>query len=227
MKWRKFFLSLIVIIPAAVVCSYALGYVLWETKAYGLQRWQSPLLWFSIGMGSWFLLFIVLPRPMWLYVFGHELTHAISAWLFGGTVFRMKVSSRGGYIKTDKNNVWIALAPYFFPIYSGLILWIWWLLSFWIVLEPWELVLYGLLGMSWAFHLTFTVWMLVMTEQSDIAPHGNLFSFSLIYWINLMLLTFFLVLVMPEITWQDWWKGLNQGWHWSRGLGLSFYHFLL
>ena len=214
-----------ILLPLAVICSYAFGYILWETKIEGLKQARSPLLWFSLGIGGWFIFFFCLPRPMWFYVFGHELTHAIGAWLFGGTVFRMKVSSRGGFIRTNKSNVWIALAPYFFPIYTGLIFWIWWLISFWIFLEPWTAWLYGLVGMSWGFHLTFTIWMLITTEQSDIVPHGNLFSFSLIYWINILLLTLFLVLVMPEITWRDWWKGLQQGWLWGKELGLSFYKF--
>ena len=58
---------------------------------------------------------------MVLYVFGHELTHALWVWLMGGRVSRFRVGRDGGHIVTDKNNFWIALAPYFFPLYSLLV----------------------------------------------------------------------------------------------------------
>ena len=55
---------------------------------------------------------------MLVYVFGHELTHALWVWLMGGRVSRFRVGRDGGHIVTDRNNFWIALAPYFFPLYS-------------------------------------------------------------------------------------------------------------
>jgi hypothetical protein len=47
-----------------------------------VQFWV-PLL---AGVALWLLLYNTLPRPMWLYVFGHELTHALCAWCFGAKV---------------------------------------------------------------------------------------------------------------------------------------------
>ncbi|MEZ5406005.1 MAG: hypothetical protein R3F23_07495 [Verrucomicrobiia bacterium] len=223
MKWQKFFIGLLGLIPLAFLCSYALGMSLYEVKTQLYA--QNSLVWFGAGFVSWLLLFFILPRPMWLYVFGHELTHALGIWLFGGSVFRMKVSSRGGYVRTDKSNVWIALAPYFFPIYSGLVVWIWWLLSFWMTLDGWSAILYLLLGLTWGFHLTFTVLMLITTEQSDVTQHGWLFSMSFIYLMNILLLTFFLILLLPQLTWEQWWTGFLLGWKEMRELGLSFYQF--
>ena len=53
---------------------------------------------------------------------GHELTHAIWVWMWGGRVSRFEVSREGGYILTDTHNFWIALAPYFYPIYSFVVI---------------------------------------------------------------------------------------------------------
>jgi hypothetical protein len=220
-KWQKFFIGLLCLIPLAFLCSYALGTSLFSVKTQLYA--QNSLVWFGVGLASWLLMFFMLPRPMWFYVFGHELTHALGIWLFGGRVFRMKVSSRGGYVRTDKNNVFISLVPYFFPIYSGLVIWLWWLLSFWLVLERWSVILYILLGLTWGFHLTFTVQMLVTTEQSDVTEHGWLFSMSFIYLANLLLITFFLILLLPQLSWEQWWQGLGRGWAVMRELGLSFY----
>ena len=58
---------------------------------------------------------------MWIYVFGHELTHALWTWLFGGQVKKMKVSSSGGHVIISKTNFLIALAPYFFPLYAVIV----------------------------------------------------------------------------------------------------------
>jgi hypothetical protein len=65
--------------------------------------------------------FFLLPKPMWIYVFGHELTHALWTWLFGGQVKKMKVTSKGGHVVISKTNFVIALAPYFFPLYVVLV----------------------------------------------------------------------------------------------------------
>lgn len=67
---------------------------------------------------------------MWIYVFGHELTHALWAWVFGGKIFEMKVSSEGGVVRTDKSNFLIVLAPYFFPVYVLITLLLWLIAGF-------------------------------------------------------------------------------------------------
>ena len=81
--------------------------------------WAAEEFWFfSLGVVLWLIAFFGLPRPLLVYVFGHELTHAVWVWLMGGRVSQFRVSRDGGHIITDRNNFWIALAPYFFPLYS-------------------------------------------------------------------------------------------------------------
>ena len=38
---------------------------------------------------------------MWIYVVGHELTHAVWVWLFGGSVKKFKATSNGGHVIVD------------------------------------------------------------------------------------------------------------------------------
>ena len=40
---------------------------------------QATLIWvgFLSGAACWVVIFCLLPKPMWIYVFGHELTHAL------------------------------------------------------------------------------------------------------------------------------------------------------
>jgi hypothetical protein len=66
---------------------------------------------FAAGGLCWIILFLSLPTPMWIYVVGHELTHALWALMFGGRVKRFKATSRGGHVVVTKSNSLIVLAP--------------------------------------------------------------------------------------------------------------------
>jgi hypothetical protein len=76
---------------------------------------------FLAGAACWIVIYLLLPRPMWIYVVGHELTHALWVWFLGGTVKRFRATSSGGHVVVSKSNFLIALAPYFFPLYAGII----------------------------------------------------------------------------------------------------------
>jgi hypothetical protein len=139
---------------------------------------------------------------MLVYVFGHELTHAFWVLLMGGRVSRFRVARHGGHIVTDRNNFWIALAPYFFPLYSILIIGAYGALRLFFQVQPHGRVLYGLIGATWAFHFTFTCWM-IPKKQTDLTDHGTFFSLVVIYLMNLLLLSVMLVLASAQITFAD------------------------
>ena len=111
---------------------------------------------FSAGFLTWAVVFIFLPRTMWLYVLGHEFTHALAAMLAGGKVSAFHVSSKGGHVMTDRVSWWIALAPYFVPIYALIWMALWLTVDFYHPLKAWQPILYFGIGLFWAFHLTFT-----------------------------------------------------------------------
>src|SRR5476651_2166923 len=111
---------------------------------------------FLAGAACRIVIFLLLPKPMWVYVFGHELTHALWTWLFGGRVKKMKVTSKGGHVVISKTNFVIALAPYFFPLYAvimilafaiGHLIWDW---------KNYFVFFHLLIGAAYAFHLTLT-----------------------------------------------------------------------
>ena len=93
----------------------------------------------------------------------------------GGRVSRFRVGREGGHIITDRNNFWIALAPYFFPLYSLITIAIYGLLSLFFNMQPYGRLLYALIGVTWAFHLTFTCWM-ILKNQTDLSDQGTFFS---------------------------------------------------
>jgi hypothetical protein len=177
------------------------------------QFWATEDFWFfSLGVILWMLFFTGClaffgePRGRWLYVLGHEGTHAVWAWLSRGRVSEFKVHRDGGHILTDKPTVLVTLAPYFYPIPCIL------LIVLFAVVRPFyrledapPVFAYGrtlltpmglfflLFGLAWGFHISFTVWM-IRRGQSDLRMHGNFFSLVLIYLGNLAFLSLLLVL---------------------------------
>lgn len=137
----------------------------------------------AIGFGLWVLLFFVLPRPMRTYVLGHELTHAFWALLMGARVSRLRVTARGGSVNVSKSNWLITLAPYFFPFYTMLVIAAAAAIGRFIDLRPYEPLVLGAVGLTYAFHVTFTIAMLLL-RQPDIQEHGRLFSYTVIVILN-------------------------------------------
>jgi hypothetical protein len=139
------------------------------------------------GFFAWLLVFFLLPRTMWLYVLGHEFTHALAAMLAGGKVSAFKVTAQGGHVMTDKVNWWIALSPYFVPIYALIWIALWLTVDFYYPLHAWLPILFFGIGLGWAFHVTFTISML-HPRQTDLSREGYLFSAVIILFFNLAII---------------------------------------
>ena len=180
-KWCKTIIA-ILLLP---VCAGAVSALWMVLRASG----EADTTWvpFVAGAACWVVIYILLPKPMWVYVFGHELTHALWTWLIGGRVKKFKASSKGGHVVVTKSNFAVALAPYFFPLYAVLIVlafvaghWMW----------NWEhyLVWFHLsLGAAYAFHITLN-WHILQHDQTDISSQGYLFSIVIIFLGNIAVL---------------------------------------
>jgi hypothetical protein len=200
-KWVKFIFA-IFLLPICGVLTQTFFTVF--ARATVTQRlWAGEEFWFfSLGAVLWLIAFFGLPRPILIYVFGHELTHALWVWLMGGRVSRFRVGPDGGHVVTTKANFWIALAPYFFPIYSILTIAIYGGLSLSFNMQPYGRLLYAIIGVTWAFHFTFTCWM-IPKNQTDLTDQGTFFSLVVIYLMNLLLLSVMLILASRQITFES------------------------
>lgn len=191
-KWIKFLIA-ILLLP---VCAGAARALWLMVRACGNA--DITLVPFIGGAGCWVVIFFLLPKPMWIYVFGHELTHALWTWLFGGEVKKMMVTSKGGHVVISKTNFLIGLAPYFFPLYAvlvigvfvlGNLIWNWHGYLVWFHL---------LLGAAYAFHISLTFHVL-QTQQSDITSQGYLFSAVVIFLGNVCVLLFGIPLLTARV----------------------------
>jgi len=170
----------------------------WQLAVTSLSISYQPLVpyWFTGGFLLYTLIHVLFKKPILSYVVGHELTHALFAVLFGGSVKSFHASERGGQVQITKSNFVITLAPYFFPLYT-----VFALVGYWLaraadapLLEPW-LVLVA--GAAFAFHVILTL-IFLQTDQNDIAEHGAFFSYPLIFLFNILLTALLIRLLLAQ-----------------------------
>ena len=206
-KWCKTILA-VLLLPLCLGAGWALERVV-------LASGNADTIWIALlsGAACWLVIYLLLPKPTWIYVVGHELTHALWTWAMGGRVTKFKASSQGGHVLVTKNNFLIALAPYFFPLYAALVV-----VSFQVGQLIWDWHKYQvwfhfLLGAAYSFHLTLT-WHVLKSDQSDITSQGYLFSFVVIFLGNVLVLLIGIPLLTarPEvITALHWWGDCTLG----------------
>ena len=194
--WARFLrlaLACIVLLPLSVVMVLALLMQLYSAgdTVSSLNFWTRVPVWYSLlGAATYIMLVIVRitnPILVFIYVLGHELTHALAAKLCFGRVERLHINLDGGYVETDADNLFIALSPYFVPLWMCT-----WLLGLWVAnwvhpFPEWESWFYAGLGFWWCFHLYWTAWV-IPREQPDMLENGLLFSLLLVMILNIAIL---------------------------------------
>ena len=151
---------------------------------------------FAAGYVAWVLTWFCFKAPVRAYVLGHELTHALWGLLFGARVGRMRVSENGGSVMLSKSNVWISLAPYFFPFYTLLATGIYLLAAQFVDTPLLRLVFLFLVAYTLGFHMTFT-FVTLRVRQPDIMEHGRLFSWVVIWLLNILEAGFWITILTP------------------------------
>jgi hypothetical protein len=208
-KWAKLVVA-VLLTPFCVGAVCALVKVLRATGSAD-TFWVA----FLGGAASWLGIYLLLPKPMRIYVFGHELTHALWTWAFGGRVKKFKATARGGHVVITKSNFLIVLAPYFFPLYAALVV-----VCFFLAQLIWSwtrsLVWFHLLvGAAYSFHVTLT-WHALQTRQTDITSQGYLFSAVIIFLGNIAVL----LLGIPLLAGGPVSLLAALGWWWSETAGV-------
>lgn len=207
----------LLLLPVCAITTYTL-ITQFSNETLHRRLWVTPEFWYfgtgALLMCGWFYTGLMRTMFLYLYVLGHELTHAIFVIFHLGKVSDMKVSVHGGYIATNKSNILISLSPYFFPFWSMALISIYGLLGLCIKLPPYsEPTLFALLGASWTFHLWWTLWM-IPRDQPDLKENDTFFSLVIIYLANILILTTMLCLASRTLTFQhfsvSWWIHAEQ-----------------
>lgn len=154
-----------------------------------------------VGFGLWLFLYFTLPRPVRSYILAHELTHALWAWISGATVHGINVARDSGSVELSKSNFLIMLAPYFFPLYTVIVITAYCILAIFLPVADYYVFWFGLIGLTWGFHLTFTVSTLFQ-HQTDIRDCGYVFSYAFIFLLNVLgVLTW--IVVVSDVTLEE------------------------
>ncbi len=143
-------------------------------------------LWFLGGAVAMTALYCWKGRAcMVVYIFAHEMTHALVGLFCLARVHRVSVQETGGFVELNKSNLLIVLAPYCVPFYLllavGLRFVLAWLWPGMLPDEPW----FGLFGALTLFHVLYTLSALLSMAQPDIREYGRLFSYWFILCVNL------------------------------------------
>jgi hypothetical protein len=193
----------ITLAPSAAILLWSALRALWGLSSSGpvvypfLSGFALPLL----------LRLFVAPRGsplgrfvMGIYVFGHELTHALATWMEGGKVFAFKAGPDGGHVDVSSVSTFASLAPYCLPLYSLLVVLGW---RAWVWARPGTGGLPTFLflrGLTLSFHALTTFECLWAQNQPDLdAAGGVVFSLSLIILANGLVLLLMLKVLFPGL----------------------------
>jgi len=157
---------------------------------------------FLLGIAGYALIHFLFKKPILFYIFGHELTHAISVFLCRGRVRAFHISSSGGRVRSTKSNFFISLSPYLFPIYTIFVVVFYFILALFLDVTRYLGFFLFFLGFTWAFHIFLTFYFLGQ-GQKDIVHSGRIFSLPLIYIVNLLILVVILSCLSKQITFSD------------------------
>ena len=184
---RRFLLLLLAVVGLPMIWGLAVALLQgFAADVAGGPLLSSERLWFLGGAVAMTALYAWKGRAlMVVYVFAHEMTHALAGLLFLSRIHRVSVRETGGFVELSKSNLVIVLAPYCVPLYllvavgaRALTAWLW---PGALPEGPWL----GLFGALTLFHVLYTLSALLSVVQPDVREYGWLFSYWLILCVNL------------------------------------------
>ena len=193
MKFLKFLLALILF---PITCL-----VVWEDLRIllGVLEHLSAAVSFFLGAVIYSAIHYKYYRFSRLYVLAHEMTHAIAAVLCGIRIKEISIGKDSGYVKMDRTNTFVVLAPYFVPGYVVLVALAYWVGGEWVDLTPYRQIVLFLIGFFMAFHLIQTFHTLWEADQPDLKlAGGKIFSLVTIVLVNLIVLACVLKVLFPQ-----------------------------
>ncbi len=188
------FLSGLLLIPLCVAVTQTVISLVRTIEPSSGGLVPAPALALGLGFFLWLALYFTVPRPVRSYVLAHELTHALWGAIMGAKVLDMNVSKDKGNVLLSKSNFLIILAPYFFPLYTAIVVIGYYIISIFHDIEPYFAFWLALVGFTWGFHFTFTITTLLQ-RQTDIRECGYVFSYAVICLFNVLGIALWIVLV--------------------------------
>jgi hypothetical protein len=135
-----------------------------------------------------------------VYIFAHEMTHAVAGLCCFSKVYKVSIKTTGGFVQLSKSNLLITLAPYCVPFYLLIAVLIYGILQYFVPgVLPFE-VWAGLFGVLATFHVWYTANALFSVSQPDTHEYGRFFSWWFIVVANLLFALAAVVVTSPTVT---------------------------
>lgn len=182
-----------------VIFSLAFTKELIETAYVFREGFSEKALFFIVGILLFWAIYLLSSFPKSLYIFGHELAHALSILLFGGKIYSFKIKSEGGMISTNKSNTFIALAPYFLPVYTIFLFSLYNVIDIFFNVSNFLSLYYLILGASYGFHI-FCTFLYTRSYQPDLQEEGVVFSIIVIYLANVMVISLLIKIISESFS---------------------------
>ncbi len=203
---RKRFPALLKLLFGFTLAPTAVVTLVVAAETMGVAMHSSASIPFAGGIAAVVLLRLFSDfRSSWLgdalracYVLGHELTHALAAWMSGESVHSFKVGAGGGHVEVSRSSTFIALAPYCVPVYSLFAIAGYRALIYWRPEYSRDWLFPLLMGLTLSFHLIYTFDCLWGRKQSDLAAAGGtVFSLAVIALFNGLVILVVLKALFP------------------------------
>jgi len=156
------------------------------------------MLWSLIGFSIFLPFYFLAGAPVRSYILEHELSHMLFAVFSGVKVKEASFKREHAYVKTQRINILIALAPYSFPLYTFIFVLIYRMIGIFYTHRLLTALFYFLAGMSLSFHIFATLHYLQL-DQPDVKRYGYVPSLLIIFTWSLILLSLLFALMFREV----------------------------
>lgn len=150
------------------------------------------------GFGLFLMVFALTGPPVKSYILEHELSHLIFALASGIRVKEVSLGKSRAYVKTDRVNIFVALFPYAFPLYSLFIIGIYRIAGLFFQNSIFRLSIFFLFGLSVCFHIVSTIHY-IQLDQPDLRRYGYFPSLVLIFFWEIVVLAVMLSFMLEKI----------------------------
>lgn len=198
-KGRAVVLKGSLFVAALLVLPFTVALLLHLPELFGsYERITREMLFCSGGFLFFIILFLLFGPPVKTYIIEHELSHLLFALLSGVGIKKVVIRKNEGYVRTQKVNLIIALAPYSFPLYTLVVFILYRVVALFSRSVVISSIFYILMGVTFSFHLVATVHYLQL-EQPDLKRYGYFPSLILISTWSLCVISLVLALLFERV----------------------------
>lgn len=162
------------------------------------KRFTPEILFSSAGFLIFVVVFFLFGPPVKSYILEHELSHVLFAFMSGVKIKSVSIRKNEGYVRTEKINMIIALAPYSFPLYTVTLICIYKILKIFFLSPVLLGIFYFIIGVSLSFHVIATIHY-IQIDQPDMKRYGYFSSLVFIFTWSLIVTALTIALMFENV----------------------------